>query len=89
MVPTIEGDSPYNMRLLVRADGRVWVIPPDSRTTMLDSVNIDAAVDINQDQMPDLVVLDWTQGEGYGAILLLLDDAGAFVVSSTGGYYCS
>jgi hypothetical protein len=87
-IGTINGLSEFGVDLFARPDGRFWIIPPMDTGRMFDKFICLGSIDTNQDGEPDLLLFDWTQGESYGGVLLLLDETDIYLVMSTGGHYC-
>lgn len=81
-------DLDFAFDCFAEPDGRFWVVPPMESGRMFEVFNIVAALDTNTDNRPDLLIVEWAQGEGFGSAILLQDHDGLFLVASGGGYYC-
>lgn len=73
--------------VFAQPDGRFWIIPPMSPNNELHNISCSAAIDTNQDNAPDLLLMDWYGDESCGSAILLIDDKDLYFILSSGGFY--
>ena len=86
--PSFRDDNSQSLVVFANSMHRFWVLPPMHPGYTWNHGRIEGALDTNADDFPDIVLMEWSRFEGYGAVAFLLDGENLFFLQAGGGYYC-